>query len=268
MPYIPSSLYIPFCLPSIHLHTEQPKGVWGVSMAGFRRIIKLAYYKAKFRNQHVILKSGCNIGGFHTFFEGRNVIGVNTIFSGSIGYGSYIGNDSSIQAKIGRYCSISDHVRVIAGNHPTRTFVSTHPAFFSTRKQAGFTYTTEDTFEEVSYAEGKDYVVVGNDIWIGSGAVLINGIRIGDGAVIAAGAVVTKDVEPYAIVGGVPAKVIRKRFSEEQIRRLEEIQWWDWPEAKIREQKSQFGDIDIFLDKFNEGRKDRTLCQEHVEDGI
>ena len=88
--------------------------------------------------------------------------------------------------------------------------------------------------------EGKEYptkgdTIVGNDVWIGYGTTIMSGVTIGDGAIIATKSVVTKDVEPYAIVGGNPAKEIRKRFSEEKIKELLEIQRWDWPIEKITE---------------------------------
>ncbi len=83
--------------------------------------------------------------------------------------------------------------------------------------------------------DNKGDIVVGNDVWIGYEAVILSGVTIGDGAVIGARAVVTKDVPPYTIVGGVPAKPIKKRFSEENIKKLQSICWWDWPKEKIAE---------------------------------
>ncbi len=88
-------------------------------------------------------------------FEGGNAIGLGTSFSGEIGYGSYIGKNCDIDAKIGRYCAISNNVTTAIGNHPTDTFVSIHPAFFSTQKQSGFTYSQDDCYKEKSYADGK-----------------------------------------------------------------------------------------------------------------
>lgn len=216
-------------------------------MAGIRKFIKYLYYKVKYRGKHIVLKSGCNIGGFHTVFEGNNVIGSNTLFAGSLGFGSYIGNDSYIEARIGRYCSISDHVIVVRGNHPTKKFVSTHPSFFSTRRQAGFTYVSRDKYNEIEYADRDAFVVIKNDVWIGSGAILLNGITIGDGAIVAAGAVVTKNVEPYSIVGGVPAKRIRQRFSDEEIEKLMNFAWWNKSENWIKNNAESFEDIEKFL---------------------
>ena len=88
--------------------------------------------------------------------------------------------------------------------------------------------------EVASAWDNKGDIVIGNDVWIGYDTVIMAGVRIGDGAIIGTRAVVTKDVEPYSIVGGVPAKEIRKRFAPEVITRLLELQWWNWPDEKIR----------------------------------
>ena len=95
-------------------------------------------------------------------------------------------------------------------------------------------------------------IVIGNDVWIGYEAVILSGVTIGDGAIIGTRAVVTKDVPSYTVVGGVPAKPIRKRFDEETIQKLEEIRWWDWEEERIKKniQAIQSGDISM-LERMN-----------------
>ena len=140
------------------------------------------------------------------------------IFNSTLGRYSYIGRHSClICAKVGNFCSIGDEVKVGLGIH-TLDKLSTCPIF--TEKYNG----TGSSWVDVDTAEPFKQVVVGNDVWIGERAMIIGGVHIADGAVVLAGAVVTKDVPPYAIVGGVPAKIIRYRYDEETINFLLNIQ--------------------------------------------
>lgn len=184
-------------------------------------------------------------------FEGMNRLTTDVTFlTSSIGYASYVGNRSFIKnTKIGRYTCIATDVMTVAGSHPTSRFVSIHPAFYSTRKQSGFTYVSEDKFSDFNYIDEnrKFTVMIGNDVWIGSGVKIMEGITIGDGAVVAAGAIVTKDVSPYAIVGGVPAKVIKYRFDEETIKKLLELKWWEKDQAWIKSHADDFDDVEKLL---------------------
>ena len=170
-------------------------------------------------------------------FEGSNLLSDDVVFVDShLGYASYVGRKSEIyQTYIGRYSCIGPKVSVVLGQHPTRDFVSIHPAFFSIQEQIGFTFIKENKFNEHKSIDGKYAVQIGNDVWIGQGSMIMEGLHISDGAIIAAGSVVTTDVPPYAIVGGIPAKIIRYRFSKDQIDYLTELQWWkkdkDWLSA-------------------------------------
>lgn len=156
-------------------------------------------------------------------FEGANKIYPFASFHGSMGYGSYIGPHCKIEANIGRFTSIADHVRTNRGIHPyTYPYATTCPMFFSVEKQNGQTFADEMKFNEL-----REIPTIGNDCWIGENAFIVGGIKIGDGAVVLAGAVVTKDVPPYAIVGGVPAKLIKYRYDEETIRFLLDLKWWE-----------------------------------------
>ncbi|WP_420910707.1 CatB-related O-acetyltransferase [Vermiculatibacterium agrestimuris] len=131
--------------------------------------------------------------------------------------------------RIGKFCSIACGAKFIfnSANHSLRS-LSTYPfpIFFED---------WELNVERIPEAwDNKGDIVVGNDVWIGYEAVILAGVTIGDGAVVAARSVVTRDVPPYTIVGGVPAKPIRKRFDEETVHRLLELRWWDWPTERIR----------------------------------
>ncbi len=188
--------------------------------------------------------------GLHSDFEGANRIGNGSLFQGKLGYGSYIGNHASVTGKTGKYCCIASGVQVVNGFHPIDA-VSVHPAFFSQKKQCGMTYALQETFEETKQAEPGYSVVIGNDVWIGQNALLLAGIHVGDGAVIAAGAVVTRDVPAYTVVGGVPAKKIRDRFDAETAAAMQKIAWWDWPEEKLRANVSDFSDPAAFVRKWS-----------------
>ena len=129
---------------------------------------------------------------------------------------------------IGKFCSIACGAKFLfnSGNHKMASLSTyTFPLFFE-----------EWDLEKENVAQAWDQkgdIIIGNDVWIGYEAVILSGVTIGDSAVIGCRAVVTKDVPPYTIVGGVPAKPIRKRFDEETIKELQKIKWWDWPEEKI-----------------------------------
>lgn len=181
--------------------------------------------------------------------EGSNIIHQNVdIRRSSVGFGSYVGwNSNLINCKIGRYCSIGPHVNIVLGRHPTKYFVSTHPAFFSTMKQSGFTYIDNQCFEEYYHFPDGKSVHIGNDVWIGSYVIIIEGVTVGDGAIIGAGSVVTKDVPPYAIASGNPARIIKTRFTDQQIYRLQMTQWWSLPSEVIKSFHNSYKFVDNFI---------------------
>lgn len=178
-------------------------------------------------------------------FEGGNKLYERVSFRGHMGYGSYIGEHSNLAGTIGRFTSIAPYVDWNPGIHPYEApYATTSPLFFSTSKP--WTFAKEQRFEEF-----RGGVTIGNDCWIGQHVFLTGGITIGDGAVVLAGAVVTKDVPPYAIVGGVPAKVIRYRYDEETIQWLLKIQWWNNSIEWFKEHWQLLNDIDELKSYYN-----------------
>lgn len=149
-----------------------------------------------------------------------------------IGAHTYIAANTDVEnAKIGKYCSIADHCRIGMSGHSLQ-YLSTSPIFTQTVNALQERWTEKDVFLQ-KYEE--ECVFLGNDVWVGSHVLINGGVTVGHGAVIGAGAVVVKDVPPYAIVGGVPAKVIRYRFSPEVIEKLLELQWWNLSDKTLKE---------------------------------
>ncbi len=186
----------------------------------------------------------------NSYLAGANRVGHRSIINNShIGFATYTGENVFLDScKIGKYCSIASDVKLIIGKHPTKKWVTTHPAFFSTMGQSGVVYTKTMRFNEINI-ENKYAITIGNDVWIGYGAKILEGIEVGNGAIIAAGALVNRNVPAYAIVGGVPARIIGYRFSDEDIVFLERTKWWDNNEEWIKKNLDLFEDISKFKEK-------------------
>jgi len=149
---------------------------------------------------------------------------------------------SGAKCKTGKFCSIGDNLKIwLGGNHNTN-WVTTYP--FGHKYKEIF-----NTFDGKGCPSTKGDVIIGNDVWICSNVTIMSGVTIGDGAVIANNSHVVKNVEPYTIVGGNPAQFIKNRFSDDQIRKLLEIKWWDWEDEKI----NKFAPL---------------LCSENIDDFI
>jgi len=162
----------------------------------------------------------------NTFFTSLNPVydkhrfGRWTYGSPDIPYG-----DEGSTLTVGKFCSFADEVRILTGHEHRIDWVSTYP----------FAVAFPDAKNLPFPARTKGNVVIGHDVWIGTGALILSGVTIGNGAVIGARSVVTHDVPPYAVVGGVPARVIKFRFDAPTIEALQRVAWWDWPEQKIQE---------------------------------
>ena len=166
-------------------------------------------------------------------------------------------------SRIGRYCSINSTARIL-NNHPIEYITTSpildyrafSPSYAEYMRRRGFCerygrHFQNHKFEDSPLRDNRP-VEIGNDVWIGANVIILPGVKIGDGAVLAAGAVVTHDVAPYAIVAGVPAKLIRKRFSEDMIVRLMRIAWWDWEPEKLQDNLELFYQPEKFVQRFSD----------------
>lgn len=171
-----------------------------------------------------------------------------SIEDADVGDYSYVVRDSEIWCTtIGKFVNIASHARINAPNHPTWRATLHH-----------FTYRAENYWPDAEAEEQffnwrrENRVVIGHDVWIGHGATVLPGVTVGNGAVIGAGAVVSRNVQPYTIVGGVPAALIRERFDAATGARLDRLAWWDWDHAQLRDALDDFRALSIseFLDKY------------------
>ena len=160
-------------------------------------------------------------------------------------YSYFAGYNQVYYANIGKFSSVASFVRINATNHPSYDRIVQHHFTYRSKK-----YGLGDDDAAFFARRKESSVTVGNDVWIGHNAIILPGVTIGNGAVVGAGSVVTKDVEPYSVVVGVPAQKIKMRFSEDLIERIELSKWWDWSHQTLRERLSDFRDKDEFARKY------------------
>lgn len=187
----------------------------------FKWLTRKTYYQIKYWGKHLRIgyKSKVSNSRFGKF---NWIVNDVVIDNSSLGDFTYVSSGSVVlEAEIGNFCSIGPNVRIAPGKHPTSKIVSTHPAIYSNPDYCLKNFS--DTDKHKPYRKVK----IGNDVWICANAVISDGLTVGDGAIIAANAVVTKDVAPYSIVGGIPARHIRYRFDQDQIDFLLNNKWWE-----------------------------------------
>ena len=171
------------------------------------------------------------------------VVGPDTVLKAcEVGRYTYFSPQSRIiNCRVGSFCSIGPNIKVGFGRHPTN-FVSTYPSFYQPHDYSKADFGINLEFDSLPP------VTIGNDVWVGAHCLIPDGVTIGDGAIIGAGAVVTRDIPPYTLCGGVPAKVIRQRFTGEQVAFLEDLRWWDRDLDWLRERAPLFSSIERLME--------------------
>lgn len=179
------------------------------------------------------------------FHKSSEIRGFAVLYNSKIGkYSRINSNCKLVYTSVGNFTAIGKGTIIGLGRHPLN-YVSSNSIFYKKNRMRN------DWMTPIEFKQNLP-IDIGNDIWIGRNTTIMDGVTVGDGAVIATGSIVTKDVPPYAIVGGVPAKVIKYRFDEETIEKLLQLKWWDFSDEKILQNKAFFNEKNITSEKISE----------------
>ncbi len=211
-----------------------------------RHWIITIWHKFKYK---IIVGSGSYIS--KSKFEKNCSVGDNcTVTNSVVGKYSYITEGARIShAKIGKFCSIGPNLRVGMASHPIKKFVSTSPMFHSKNTNLNFSFVKKNEISTHKYIDKKKlyFIEIENDVWIGANVTIMDGVKIGNGAVIGANSLVTKNIQPYAVAVGMPAKIIDYRFNKSQIRKLLNLEWWNRDDEWLIQKVDLLKDINKFL---------------------
>jgi acetyltransferase-like isoleucine patch superfamily enzyme len=209
---------------------------------GIRRSIARMKVRHRFGLRFMGREPGLWISPDSSFGVNCRVGGTGYIAGCEVGRFTYIEDGCRIsRTRIGSFCSIAPNALIGLAEHPTESYVSTHPIFYRHVPEFGYDLVSRDTRIELQET------VVGNDVWIGAGAIVKAGLTIGDGAIVGAGAIVTRDVSPYAIVAGVPARLLRMRFDADTVEALLASQWWSNDISWLRNRLPEMRSISTFM---------------------
>lgn len=218
----------------------------------FAKAIWRFFNRIKLKKQNVWIASSARFNNKNKFGGYNRIEERTSIASSQIGRYTYIDRECYLcGCTIGSFCSIARNVRIEKWTHPSKGFISSSPVFYNPKNCCGKAFVKECLFKEEKTIDGYG-CKIGHDVWIGSDVIIVGGVTIGNGAIIGAGAVVTKDVEPYSVVGGVPAKIIRYRYTAEEIKKLETIKWWDKSEDWLEDNAHLFSNENEFFKRLTQ----------------
>ena len=216
----------------IHFPLGVIKGLLKIANDGARDVQN----KSRFSN--ALIENGCSFSDDAKVGTNSHILQGAVINHSQIGCYTYLSKNALVQhATIGNYCSVSHDVNIGLGAHPLELF-STSPIFYRKRNPLKMELVETD----YPFSEYKQ-IEIGSDVWIGAKVIVLDGVRVGHGAVLATGAIVTKDVPPYAVVGGVPAKIIKYRFSEKICNSLLKTEWWKGSAEEVLTKKDELTKI-------------------------